>query len=42
MAECFLKKSMTIIMCDYLTVEGESVRFSSVMMKSHISEEFTK
>ena len=26
-AESFLEKDMTIIVCNYVTVEGESVRF---------------
>ena len=35
--ESFVEKDMTTVKCDCVTVEGESVRFSSVMMKSHIS-----
>ena len=36
-AESFLENDMTIVVCDCVTVEGESVRFSNMTVKSHIS-----
>ena len=36
-AESFLEKGMTIFMCDCVTVKMESVKFSSMIIKSHIS-----